>query len=249
MTNTNLFDDTESGTTPLSETINKELSNGAEDPVTLLVGEGKKYKTVTDLAKAKLEADTFIDTLKTENRDLREKSIPKEDVDKKLNDFLTKFQEQNKATGSREQTAPELDSSKIAEIVRNQITLTEQERTAAQNIKAAQDKIEGKYGEKAKEFLDKRAEELGMTRADFKTLSAKSPSALMKILGIDAAQATPSNGVNQGSVNTESKFNTNNLSPDSWDYYHNIRRQNPTLYYSSAIQTEIFNKTRDGKLA
>jgi hypothetical protein len=51
-------------------------TKGEETPVTQvsdLVGEDKKFKTVEDLAKGKLEADSYIEQLKEENRIAREK--------------------------------------------------------------------------------------------------------------------------------------------------------------------------------
>ena len=42
------------------------------NPIEELVGEGKKYRSVEDLAKAYKNADQFIETLKTEKRTLEE---------------------------------------------------------------------------------------------------------------------------------------------------------------------------------
>ena len=55
------------------------VDNGAPtppvaDPLQELVGEGKKFKSIEDLAKSKVEADRFIDKLKSENDALRKLS-------------------------------------------------------------------------------------------------------------------------------------------------------------------------------
>lgn len=248
MTNS-LFDETTPETIPPVVTTQQAPSNNAEDLVNQLVGEGKKFKTIQDLAKAKLESDSFIERITQENKELREGTVSKADIDAKFDAFLTKLNEQKKAPDSREQTVPALDADKIADIVRNTITRTEQESTAAKNVQAANEKVIAKYGDKAGEFIEKKAAELGMTKQDLKTISAKSPNAFFTIVGLDLKAAAPAgSGFNQGSVNTESKFNNSNISADTWEYYSNLRRQAPDKYWEPAIQNEIFEKVKTGKL-
>jgi hypothetical protein len=246
MTNS-VFDDNQNGQPAKVETNVQANSNSADDTYNQLVGEGKKFKDNEALAKSKVESDAFIETLKAELKASREGSITKEEVDQRLNEFTTKLNEQNKPNASRSQTDSALDADKIAEIVRNTITSTEQVKTAQQNITAAEKAIVAKYGDKTKEFLDSKAAELGMTRADFKDISAKSPSALLKIVGLDAP-ATANTGVTKGSVNTQASFNNTNPSADTWEYYQTLRKANPSKYYDSAIQLEIEQKVATGRL-
>mgnify|MGYP000205087855 CR=1 FL=1 len=60
-------------TTPATQTTS--------DIVSALVGEGKKYKTLDDLAKGYINADGFIEQLKAENRELKEKATAAKTVD------------------------------------------------------------------------------------------------------------------------------------------------------------------------
>jgi len=71
---------------------------------TALVGEGQKYKTPEELAKAYTNADQFIETLKEENRKLREQAASAKTID----EVLERMSKQN--------VAPEDDTPPVAGI-------------------------------------------------------------------------------------------------------------------------------------
>src|SRR5687767_9591535 len=54
------------------ETPAKPVVPDQDNPLAILVGEGRKYKTVEELAKAYIHIDGFAETLKGENTKLRE---------------------------------------------------------------------------------------------------------------------------------------------------------------------------------
>src|SRR5690349_8192148 len=57
------------------------LTNDSTDPFAELVGEGKKYADAAALAKAKKEADSFIEQIKRENAELRDRVASQATVD------------------------------------------------------------------------------------------------------------------------------------------------------------------------
>jgi len=63
----------------LGETLTEDAAQS--DPVAELVGEGKKYATVEELAKAKIHADNHIQTLIQEKRELEAKTETSSTVD------------------------------------------------------------------------------------------------------------------------------------------------------------------------
>ena len=69
-----------------TDTNNTSTTNTQAIPesVSLLVGEGRKYKTLDDLAKAYLNADGFIEQLKAENQELRTKTVEAKTIDEVL---------------------------------------------------------------------------------------------------------------------------------------------------------------------
>src|SRR5690606_26975993 len=56
---------------PVTEPTPAPVTTQEQAAIDLLVGEDKKYKTVEDLAKSRLEADEFIERLKRENAEMR----------------------------------------------------------------------------------------------------------------------------------------------------------------------------------
>jgi hypothetical protein len=66
---TDLFTDDQ--TTEHSDKNTPNQGSVAGDTLAELVGEGKKFKTVEDLAKSKVQADQFIEQLKTESAEMR----------------------------------------------------------------------------------------------------------------------------------------------------------------------------------
>ena len=57
-----------------NETAPDQGANVEGSILDALVGEGKKYANLEELAKGKAEADSFIDKLKDENSDLRKQA-------------------------------------------------------------------------------------------------------------------------------------------------------------------------------
>lgn len=244
---TDVFEDTTKGTTTTTVDDNASNSNGAENLVEQLVGQGKKFATVEDLAKGKTEADKFITQLQAENKQLRETTLNKSEVDERFNDVLKRIDEQAQSKAQGKETTSTVGATEIAAIVRSQLTQAEQERTATQNVSIANDKILAQYGDKAGEFLESKAKELNLSKQDLKLISAKSPSAFLSLVGVEKPAATVTVTATKGSVNTESNFNQD-TKVGTWEYFQDLRRKNPTEYFSPKVQNEIFKRTADGTL-
>ena len=71
MTDATIFN--EGGSTNETPTTPEATTDGQLFPA--LVGDGQKYKTPEELAKAYSNADQFIEQLKDENRKLREQAV------------------------------------------------------------------------------------------------------------------------------------------------------------------------------
>ncbi len=238
-----VFDDTNSSTTTTVTDVTKQDTTTSEY-LSQLVGDGKKFKTVEDLAKSKIEADSYIERLKAE----RDEALAGKATTDKLQEFLTKMEGQNNANSnsSRDNTSSVLGEDKVAEIVRNQLTKQESERTYQQNVLAAQEKVVGLYGDKAIDFLKSKSKELGISLKDMEEISAKSPTAFYNIVGLDKSKQADVN-VTKGSVNTEANFNKD-LKEGTWDYYNELRKKDKQTWLSPKIQNEIFKKASEGSL-
>lgn len=221
-------------------------SNINQDIVSTYIGEGKKFKSVEDVINRKLEADVYVESLRTQLAEKETKLAALSKTDDKFSQILQTI-EQNKANNSQgNPQVPALGSNDIADIVRNQMTQIEQERTAEQNTATTNSKLKELFGDKAKEVVESKARELGITMADFKQISAKSPNAFFTMIGATESTPKPSNSNPTGSVNTASDFQTG-TKVGSKEYYNELRRKNPREYYSKTIH-EVMDKVKKGEL-
>ena len=170
---------------------------GETSPLNTLVGEDKKFKTLDDLAKGKLEADAFIEKLKEENRmalEELEKLQTKGDDSAKVSDLMATVKEmiaqQQNSDGTNQLTDEDL-SEKIRQIMQG----VSAEETAKLNREKGNALVLQKVGgdvEAAKMFIAERAKKLGLTPAKLAELSEISPDAFAKL--IDAGSSASSSG-------------------------------------------------------
>lgn len=156
-----------------------------------IVGEGKKYATAEDLAKAYGHADSHITKVTAENAELRVKAEAKVQAE----DFLKQLTEkQNDASPTN--NAPTQNPSESNEQVDFEALLEKklQERDSASSAKANQQKVMdalvAKYGNRAGEMFNAKAAELG---ADLDSLSASAPDLVLQAFGSIAPSASASN--------------------------------------------------------
>lgn len=160
-----------------------------------LVGEDKKFKTLEDLAKGKLEADRFIEKLKEENAlaiSELEKHGSKEEENVKVSDLIQTVKEaaMQDSEGNNQLTDEDL-SEKVREILRGETEKQTAERNRAKGNELVLQKVGGDV-EAAKIYVAERAKELGITPARLAELSEVSPDAFAKL--VDSEPSISSRG-------------------------------------------------------
>lgn len=227
----------ENNTPATPDTDDNALNNGQQsDPLSELVGEGKKFKTVEDLAKGKTEADAYIEQLKQELAEMRE------DLNKRagLEDVLDSVKAAQ-STSQEPTKTPEIDESMLDKLVEQKITAIESQRTAQENEAAANAKMVEHYGdvEKAKAAFTAKAAELNMDPASLRSMAQQSPKAFMTLMGVSAKEHTPAK--TQGTVRTDALPNVSGGPREgTFAWYQQLRRENPRKYYQPAIQNRMF---------
>lgn len=234
-----------SGETTATSSTDTTSTSAEQRFIDSLVGEGKKYKTEEELAKAYIHADGFIDNLKRENGEL------KEDLQKRLSAEQILEEIKKGAAPERVQgdtTNPLLtDESKLLSLVDKRIEGRKLEEIRSNNIREADQAIRNTYGEKAVEVITKKSQELGVPVKWLEDMAAQSPKALLTLLGIDNSKATQSTTtVTRGTVNSE-VINNNPTGSKSgtWSYYQELRKSNPSAYFTPKIQNEIMTKRQE----
>lgn len=216
-----------------------------------LVGEGKRFKNIDELAKSKLEADTFIEKLKQEQAELRERLDKSLNADEQLAALKAELQELKSSGKPKENTTPELTSDKIRELVQASITEHEIARTATQNTDTVNSAMVSQFGsvEKAKEVFLAKAKELNMAPTELKDIASKSPTAFYTLLGLNnKGKDAVGNVSTKSTVNTEAFNSSGNLELKfgTKEYFDNIRKTDERRYYSADIQKQIMKSMREG---
>jgi hypothetical protein len=211
-----------------------------------LVGEGKKYSTVEELAKAYHNADSLIQQLQGENAGMRE-DLSKRQTAEEIAETIRRNQNQTDH-GTQENTPSAVSVDDIQNLVSQSITQHERNQTASRNVQKASDDMVSLYGDKATSVLESRAKELGLTVEDLKNTAAQSPSAFLRLVGETDKPASANTEVEQSSINTVS-FDTSKNNPKQLaDNYKKLRKDNPKQYWSPKVQNEMFKLVKEGKL-
>lgn len=160
-----------------------------------LVGEGKKYKTVEELAKGRLEADKYIEQLENENKLTREQMAELEaskDKQATIADLIESVKKANKQDpDSANHVTDEELSKKIKSIIQGEKESSTKESNRLRANKAVLDKMNGDV-EAAKSYVAERAKALGMTVKDLQTLGETSPDAFHKLMETKSSTVSPS---------------------------------------------------------
>jgi hypothetical protein len=233
----------------------QEVQTGEQEALVQLVGEGKKFKDHEALAKAKLESDMFIKKIQDENAKLREELDERLKVSKVLEEIKKGSGNHSGDADKADANQHLLDEDKINTLVEKKLNETVQKNTAKQNVLEADRLIVEKLGsrEAALKFITEKAKDMGVDGAWLMNVASTNPKALYAVLGLndltDKKQDTQTVAKQTSSVNTSQREYAptgGNMKPGTKEYFDNIRKTNPSLYYKPEIQNEIFAAAKKG---
>lgn len=210
-----------------------------------LVGEDKKYQHPNDVAKAYVHIEGHAKTLENENASLRARLDALEAANKQptppMNDQDGPKGGDNPPRNPGDLN-PRVDENDFRSRIRDEVKALNESERAAHNVDTAARKMAEVYGDaqKANEAVRKRAQELGVTIDWLKETAARSPAAFFTTMGI----------TDGGSRSTPAPRNEVNLDRDAsgrkknFDYYDQIRKDNPKLYFSATMQREMQSQAK-----
>lgn len=210
-----------------------------DSPLSNLVGEGKKFKTVDDLAKGKLESDAFITKIQSENKELRDLVVKLSDkvdkVEKKQilfgnlnsnddehsnNDDTTS--NASTTTSATNQTQAGLGEDDVLRLVERR----EVQKTRENNVRTVNQALVKEFGAEAKNVVAAKAAELGLPVEYLFNMAEASPNAFFAAIGFQPnanRNATLTSRV-QG-VNTISGSNGAKQGLRNNAYYADLRKK------------------------
>lgn len=198
----NVFDDTNPAVTP--PVVTAQVDNSLDTLLATVLNEQgqRKYATIQDALVGLKNAQEFIPTLKQqlqtkdqELETLRAELAKRESVDEVVA-RLTAARQDNPGV-----TPPAgLDQQTVEQLVQQMLTNREAQTLALSNEKLVNDTLTAKYGDKAKEVVQAKANELGVSLQDLGLLSRKSPKAVLAYFDAKSNQPAPLTS----SINTSS---------------------------------------------
>lgn len=210
------------------------------DPLAELVGEGKKFKTVEDLARGKAEADAFIARLQEEQAALRRELEARLTVEEQI--ARIKQAPSQPVTTPTTATSPttsqtaSLDEAAVEQLLNAKLTQREKTQRAEANKREVDAVLLKAYGgdaAKAREYVAAVEAQVGVKVAD---LAATSPVAAIKLLGLnERSTGLPA----ERSTQSTSAFGQ---SPQrNAAYYADLRKQmgNAKFYMDKRVQLQM----------
>lgn len=162
-----------------------------------------KYKSVEDALNALKHSQDYIpqlsDKLRQQEQELAEAKAAAAKITE-LENTLKALTQQNNTPASPPAT-PGLSEEDIASLVTKTLTRQQQAEVSKQNLNQVVSAVTSAFGEKSEEVFYGKAKELGMSVEDINALAARTPTAALKLLGLDGG-AKPTGNASSGSINT-----------------------------------------------
>lgn len=218
-----LFNNSGTAGTPPSGT---ESTPSNVDPATTLLGEIKnergevKYKDVPSALNGLKHAQEFIPQLQNS---LKEKEAEVERLRKeaeRVAELERVIEAMSNGGSSNPPVQKKTDEVDVVSLVSKVLDQREQAKVAKTNADLVVQKVSEAFGADAEKKFYGKAQELGMSVAEFNALAARSPKSVLELMGIkdttSSSTRTPSSGINTaGLTPPKDTFITRNTKPFS----------------------------------
>ena len=232
MTTENIFNGQDQATETATQVATPPTTQGNGEIVSALVGEGQKYKTVDELAKAYLHADTFIQQLKEENQKYREQVASAKSID----DVLERLQQSQQ---QEQVTSAQVEQPDISALVEQTLAQREVKKAQEANLLEADRLMKERHGERAGELFKAKATTPELKKL-YTELAARSPQDFVALFGEPHA---PGSAIQTGStvntVNVASHGVSRENIEGTKEWFSKMRREEPQKFYSSAVQVRF----------
>lgn len=214
--------------------------------VDILVGEGKKYKTIADLARATVYKENHIKQLEKEAKLASEKRNESKNVEELLkalqrtntveNKDLDRDHLENKT--QEKNTTETVNQDELVSKVLSALEAKETHSKKKGNLEEVRQTLIKEWGSEYLQNLQKISTDLGLSESDANELAARSPKAFFNLFGVTKTSTD----------NVSPKFSNNsagtqvNRNEKNFSYYEKIRKTDPRRYMSSEIQNEMIQQ-------
>lgn len=213
--------------------------------VDVLVGEGKKYSDVNNLAKAYVNAEGFIEELK------RELALERAQKDaNKLNNTDGLPQQQSlppQTPAPQTEPVQPQNTEDLRTLISEVVESQSQAKRFEQNVETTAQRMIEVFGSaaKAQEALAAKARDLGVNVEWLRDAAARSPTAFYATMGIPADTASPQNTSTPAPRSDVRVSPTLNNGEKTYSYFQDLRRTDKSKYYSAETQAEMHRLARE----
>lgn len=215
-----------------------------------LVGEGKKFKDEEALARAKYEADLFIQKVTAENEEMRKELATRMTLEEFWEKTKTTQGKTNEDHGDnrREESEAQKIAPKpedIAEMVRRELSTEKTKAQKAENVEYVRSELTKTWGPNFQERLVRKAQELGSSVEFLGSMAETQPKAFLALMVGTPATGKPR--TTDDYVPPRTTITTPSYSGDSrnFQYYEKMRKENPNQYWQPRTQNEMFKIARE----
>ena len=226
--NESLFDASQ-GTPPVDQT---------KDYVAELVGEGKKFKDAQALARAKVESDAFIARLQNEAEGLRQELKSRATIEEfmdRMNSNDTPPRQDPPVNDGGNQEQPD-----IQKLIADALAENDKKRSVSQNAELVTKTLKAAWGDNYNQKVVAKANELGLGLNFLEDLAKSQPKAFFQLVGVNDTRdnrSTPN--ALFPDTNQESRLTNRDSHERNETYYANLRRTDPTAYWSPQTQNQL----------
>ena len=224
----------------------------SKDYVAELVGEDKKFKTVSDLAKGKVFSDVHISNLERTLAGLREELQTRKTAEELINQInLAKKPadgERIPDNQDRLNANEPLKSGLTPEDVEALLSKRESQRIKESNLTLASQKLREQHGEAAAALVSTKAAELGVSNSYLRDMASNAPNAFLALFK-DAKVEAKTDDVFQAAPQSSFRPNPQQRLTEKWSDFKKVKSENPNLYWSANFQrrlAEAAQKATDG---
>jgi len=223
-----------------------------KDYLAELVGEGKKFAEVSDLARGKAESDAFIEQLKQENATFRDKLQEATTYESLMNELKSTKTNDNPLDNPNSQNnhSDETDNRESVNVTQDQFdTLLEQKLQERQsqtdrtsNVRKVSDALTTMFGDGAQAALRTIGETNGLSTEQLKELAAQQPQVVLNLAKGQPTPQTPEPSLFSDTTPrpTTGDFRSSTVvGLKNQAYYNKMRERDPKKYFSADTEMEM----------
>lgn len=213
-----------------------------ENVLDTLVGEGKKFKTVDDLARGKYESDRFIERVLEEQKALKQELAQR----KRLEEVVEALSLKQPPSIAPHQEQREPDTRNVSNLTLEDLERFHQskrvEEAQAANVEFVRKELSKRFGSTWREVAKQKGQELGLTEQQFVDYAKTAPQMVLSAFPATPAPQAPVNGIPPSAVNSGAfRPNAAPTGAVTWKDSEALRKSDSKTYYSKAYQDRLIS--------